>query len=118
MDELSRLMAQSMGQRLGADIKSCMAESRAGFRRAAANDKPPNKRPHSFDADAAHTFDKGDTWFVKGEVLSLDGKQTWSASGSCAKASAFQQMTDLGARLAADIRDAAGGELPAFGSAW
>ena len=58
MDELSRLMAQSMGQRLGADIKSCMAESRAGFRRAAANDKPPNKRPHSFDADAAHTFDK------------------------------------------------------------
>lgn len=67
---------------------------------------------------AAHTFDKGDTWFVKGEVLSLDGKQTWSASGSCAKASALQHMTDLGARLAADIRDAAGGELPAFGSAW
>ena len=67
---------------------------------------------------AAHTFDTGETWFVKGEVLSLDGKQTWSASGSCAKNSTLPQMAELGARLAAEIREAAGGELPAFGSAW
>ena len=67
---------------------------------------------------AAHTFDTGEAWFVKGEVLSLDGKQTWSASGSCAKNSTLPQMAELGARLAAEIREAAGGELPAFGSTW
>ena len=67
---------------------------------------------------AAHTFDQGESWRLKGEVLSLDGKQVWSASGSCAKASTPQQMAELGARLAGEIREAAGGELPAFGGAW
>ena len=67
---------------------------------------------------AAHTFDEGETWFMRGEVLSLDGKQTWSASGSCVKNASQDALAALGAELAGKIKDAAGGELPAFGGAW
>ena len=67
---------------------------------------------------AAHTFDEGETWFMRGEVLSLDGKQTWSASGSCVKNTSQDALAALGAELAGKIKDAAGGELPAFGGAW
>ncbi|MDX1291815.1 MAG: hydroxymethylbilane synthase [Hyphomonas sp.] len=67
---------------------------------------------------AAHTFDRGDDWFVKGEVLSLDGTRKWSASGSCAKTSSLAQKVALGASLAEEIRDAAGEDMPAFGGAW
>ena len=58
MDALSRLMAQSMGERLGADMSAMSASSREALSRRAEDDKPPNKHQHTFDADAAHTFDE------------------------------------------------------------
>lgn len=67
---------------------------------------------------AAHTFDRGEEWFLSGEVLALDGKEKWSASGSCPKSATHEQMAALGAELAAQIRESAGGRLPAFGETW
>lgn len=67
---------------------------------------------------AAHTFDAGDDWHLKGEVLSLDGKQRWTADGICAKSASPDEMAAMGAAVAAEIREAAGGDLPAFGDTW
>ncbi len=67
---------------------------------------------------AAHTFDRDGEWFVRGEVLALDGQQVWAAEGACAKSAPQDALAGLGAGLAGEIRDAAGGKLPAFGGAW
>lgn len=67
---------------------------------------------------AAHTFDAGNDWHLKGEVLSLDGQQRWTADGICAKAASPEDMAAMGAAVAAEIREAAGGDLPAFGDTW
>lgn len=57
MDELMRRMAQSMGERMGEDMRANMHASRDSLRKLAIDSKPPNKTPHSFDADARHDFD-------------------------------------------------------------
>lgn len=62
-------MAGSIGEALGNDIFSSAARSREGFRKSAADAKPPDKHPHTFDADAAHTFDE---FVEQAEALSLD----------------------------------------------
>ncbi len=67
---------------------------------------------------AAHTFDAGNDWHLKGEVLSLDGRQRWTADGICAKGASPEDMAAMGAAVAAEIREAAGGDLPAFGDTW
>ena len=67
---------------------------------------------------AAHTFDAGDSWRLVGEVLSLDGRQHWRAEGRCLKTASAVQMAAVGSDVAAEIREAAGGDLPAFGDTW
>lgn len=67
---------------------------------------------------AAHTFDHGEEWFLSGEVLSLDGQSRWTASGTCLKSASGLQRAALGSDIAAGIRAAAGGDLPAFGNTW
>ena len=52
------------------------------------------------------------------EVLALDGQQVWAAEGTCAKSAPQDALAGLGAGLAGEIREAAGGKLPAFGGAW
>jgi hypothetical protein len=54
---LARMMAQSMGERLGTGMRESAATTKAALRQRAADAKPPAKHPHSFDADAAWTFD-------------------------------------------------------------
>jgi hydroxymethylbilane synthase len=63
---------------------------------------------------AAHLFDRGEDWQLIGEVLALDGQQRWRADGSCRKGASQAQLVALGRAVAADIRKAAGGTLPAF----
>jgi hydroxymethylbilane synthase len=63
---------------------------------------------------AAHLFDDGDTWRLAGEVLQPDGSARWRASATCRKSATRVQLRALGASVAADIREAAGGALPAF----
>lgn len=41
-----------------AGMRQDIAQSKEGFRQRALDDKPPNKLPHAFDADGAHTFDE------------------------------------------------------------
>lgn len=67
---------------------------------------------------AAHTFDAGNEWRIVGEVLSLDGRQHWRAEGRCLKSANAIQMAATGSDVATEIREAAGGELPAFGDTW
>ena len=67
---------------------------------------------------AAHLFDRGTEWELIGEVLALDGRQRWRADGACRKAASEAQLVALGRDVAADIRTAAGGVLPAFVDEW
>jgi hydroxymethylbilane synthase len=67
---------------------------------------------------AAHLFDRGTEWELIGEVLALDGGQRWRADGTCRKEASEAQLAALGRDVAADIRSAAGGVLPAFVDEW
>jgi hydroxymethylbilane synthase len=67
---------------------------------------------------AAHLFDRGETWELVGEVLSLDGQTRWRADGSCLKSANAVQLGALGRGVAAEIRAAAGGTLPSFVGDW
>lgn len=63
---------------------------------------------------AAHLFDRGGELELRGEVLAPDGSQRWSASGTCPQGADEDALTNLGRRLGRDIRELAGGDLPAF----
>ena len=63
---------------------------------------------------AAHLFDHGDHWHLVGEVLSIDGQQRWRADAKADKAASIDVLEALGRSIGKEIRDAAGGELPAF----
>ena len=67
---------------------------------------------------AAHTFERGESWYLVGEVLALDGRQHWRAEGTCLKTATPAGMAALGYDVASEIREAAGGSLPAFGDTW
>jgi hydroxymethylbilane synthase len=67
---------------------------------------------------AAHTFDKGDEWHLVGEVLAMDGSARWRAEGTCRKGASEVQLEALGKTIANDVRQLAGGELPAFQGDW
>lgn len=67
---------------------------------------------------AAHLFDRGEAWHLIGEVLALDGQQRWRADGSCRKGASETQLAALGRAVAAEIRAATGGALPAFVGDW
>lgn len=67
---------------------------------------------------AAHLFDRGDTWELRGEVLSLDGQARWTAEGRLPKTADTDALDALGRDIAQQIREAAGGELPAFQDEW
>jgi hydroxymethylbilane synthase len=67
---------------------------------------------------AAHLFDRGDDWELIGEVLALDGQQRWRAEGTCRKGASETQLAALGRAVAAEIRAATGGALPAFVGEW
>lgn len=63
---------------------------------------------------AGHLFDQDDHWHMRGEVLAIDGQTVWSATLDAPRDASLKDLEALGARLANKIRDAAGGELPAF----
>jgi hydroxymethylbilane synthase len=67
---------------------------------------------------AAHTFDKGEEWHLVGEVLAMDGSARWRAEGTCRKGASEVQLEALGKDIANDIRQQAGGQLPAFEGDW
>ena len=67
---------------------------------------------------AAHTFDKGEEWHLVGEVLAMDGGARWRAEGTCRKEASEIQLEALGKDIANEIRQQAGGELPAFEGDW
>lgn len=58
MSDMMSAMARGFGASMGESILAGVAESRDGFRKAARDAKPPDKRPHPFDADACHRFDE------------------------------------------------------------
>lgn len=63
---------------------------------------------------AAHLFDAGETWHLKGEVIALDGTTRWQAGGSLPKSASMEDLNALGKRIGAEIRTAAGDDLPAY----
>ena len=58
MSDMMSAMARGFGASMGEGILAGVAESRDGFRKAARDAKPPDKRPHPFDADACHRLDE------------------------------------------------------------
>ncbi|MCL4136064.1 UNVERIFIED_CONTAM: hypothetical protein GTU68_031866 [Idotea baltica] len=63
---------------------------------------------------AAHLFDHDEHWHLIGEVLSIDGQQRWRSDGIAPKSASIAELAELGRSVGRDIREAAGGELPAF----
>lgn len=63
---------------------------------------------------AAHLFDNDAGFELRGEVLAPDGQQKWQASGTLPGDCDNDAFLALGRRLGREIREAAGGELPAF----
>ena len=63
---------------------------------------------------AAHLFRRDDMCELRGEVLAPDGSQRWTARGTCPADADEATLVALGRRLGREIREAAGGDLPAF----
>lgn len=63
----------------------------------------------------AHLFQGRDTWRLACEVLAIDGSQFWRADGEVPAGADADALMALGRRLGREIREAAGGDLPAFG---
>lgn len=63
---------------------------------------------------AAHLFRGVGACELRGEVVVPDGSQRWTARGTCPLDADDETLMALGRRLGREIRDAAGGELPAF----
>jgi hydroxymethylbilane synthase len=54
------------------------------------------------------------TWYMRGEVLTPDGKTKWSSYGEALLAATLEDLAKLGRGIAVDLRDQAGGDLPVF----
>ena len=54
------------------------------------------------------------TWHLRGEVLTPDGQPKWSAQAEALISTSLADLAALGTALARNIRDQAGGDLPAF----
>ena len=64
---------------------------------------------------AAHLFDEpGGGFRLRGEVLSPDGQQCWTAEGTVETGASLDALAALGTQLGQQIRADAGGTLPAF----
>ncbi len=63
---------------------------------------------------AAHLFDRGDTWCLKGEVIAPDGQTSWQAEGILPKSASGEALAKMGHEVGEDIRQQAGGDLPAY----
>ncbi len=63
---------------------------------------------------AAHLFHHPGRLELCGEVLSPDGAQRWAAAGDCSPQARDDELEALGQRLGHQVREAAGGQLPAF----
>lgn len=63
---------------------------------------------------AAHLFDLGDRWHLKGEVLSVCGQMRWAAEMDAPRNAGDAALKRLGEAVAQVIRKAAGDQLPAF----
>ncbi|MEL7231484.1 MAG: hypothetical protein AAGJ85_03120, partial [Pseudomonadota bacterium] len=53
-------------------------------------------------------------WWLKGEVLSPDGTQRWSAEATALLSASLQDLAVLGHQVGQSIRAQAGGDLPVF----
>lgn len=62
----------------------------------------------------AHLFQSGKSWRLSCEVLAPDGQQHWRADGEVGTGADAETLSALGQRLGREIREAAGGDLPAF----
>lgn len=65
-------------------------------------------------AIGAHMCNRNGEWYLRGEVLSPDGKDRWTAQGTAKLSSTLDDLAELGRSLGQSIRQAAGGQLPAF----
>lgn len=63
---------------------------------------------------AAHLFDTGDEWTLKGEVIAPDGSARWVAEGAVKKSDSYQALEEMGRAVGLDIRQQAGDDLPAY----
>lgn len=63
---------------------------------------------------AAHLFKTDDGYRLEGEVLSVDGQQKWTAQGTAPPGADTAVFAALGRALGDQIREEAGGDLPAF----
>lgn len=63
---------------------------------------------------AAHLFDQGETWRLKGEVIAIDGSTSWQAEATLPKTATEAALAQMGREVGDDIREQAGGDLPAF----
>ncbi len=63
---------------------------------------------------AAHLFDLGDRWRLKGEVLSVCGQLRWAAEMDAPRNAGEDALEQLGKATARIVRKAAGDQLPAF----
>ncbi len=63
---------------------------------------------------AAHLFERDTHCELRGEVLMPDGSARWTAAGTCPLDADDDTLVALGRRLGHNIREAAGGDLPAF----
>lgn len=65
-------------------------------------------------AIAAHMNNSDGHWRLRGEVLSPDGQQCWNAEATALLSTDHAGLADFGRALGQSIREAAGGNLPAF----
>lgn len=65
-------------------------------------------------AIAAHMSREDGDWRLRGEVLSPDGQQRWCAEATASACADHGVLKALGKRLGQTIREAAGGDLPAY----
>jgi len=65
-------------------------------------------------AIAAHMRLQDGGWHLRGEVLSPDGQDRWSAQATAILSATHNDLDALGRSLGQTIRKAAGGNLPAF----
>lgn len=65
-------------------------------------------------AMAAQLTNFDGTWHLHGEVLTPDGQTKWTARGEALLSASLQDLATLGTRLAQNVRDQAGGDLPVF----
>ena len=65
-------------------------------------------------AMAAQLRNRDGAWHLRGEVLTPDGQTKWTAQAEALISTSLDALAGLGQKLAQDIRDQAGGDLPVF----